>query len=112
MERIEFRHGGPEYDAKYPDGIPTSLEIDHRTLGTLSNGLVMYPEGHARNTSGHLDLLLKAKFQRLAGLGVKDVDGLVLRIGLNEKSAEEIRELYSFAISRLSAENRGLVTSG
>ena len=22
MQRIDFRHGGPEYDAKYPDGIP------------------------------------------------------------------------------------------
>lgn len=27
MECIEFEHGGPEYDAKYPDGIPTSVVI-------------------------------------------------------------------------------------
>ena len=32
MQRIDFRHGGPEYDAKYPDGIPTSLEIEHAHL--------------------------------------------------------------------------------
>ena len=76
MQRIDFRHGGPEYDAKYPDGIPTTVEIDHRTLGTLSSGLVMYPEGHARNTSGHLEALLQEKFRRLAGLGVRDVDAL------------------------------------
>ena len=55
IERIEFRHGGPDYDAKYPDGIPTTLEIEHADLGRLSSGLVMYPEGHARNTSGNLD---------------------------------------------------------
>ncbi len=24
MQKIDFRHGGPEYDAKYPDGIPTT----------------------------------------------------------------------------------------
>ena len=54
MQRIDFRHGGPEYDAKYPDGIPTTLEIDHATLGTLTSGLVMYPEGHARNTIADL----------------------------------------------------------
>ena len=54
MERIEFRHGGREYDDKYPDGIPTTLEIEHAELGRLSSGLVMYPEGHARNTSGNL----------------------------------------------------------
>ena len=33
MERIDFRHGGPEYDAKYPDGIPTTVEIEHRDAG-------------------------------------------------------------------------------
>src|SRR5690606_14284119 len=27
MEKITFEHGGPEYDAKYPDGIPTSIVI-------------------------------------------------------------------------------------
>ena len=30
MEKIEFEHGGPEYDAKYPDGIPTSVVITTR----------------------------------------------------------------------------------
>merc|ERR1712178_609878 len=27
MQKITFEHGGPEYDAKYPDGIPTSIDI-------------------------------------------------------------------------------------
>ncbi|MBI3721466.1 MAG: MmgE/PrpD family protein, partial [Fimbriimonas ginsengisoli] len=27
MARIEFEHGGTEYDARYPDGIPTSVAI-------------------------------------------------------------------------------------
>src|SRR5207244_1897662 len=34
FDKIEFRHGGPEYDAKYPDGIPTTLEIEHAEAGT------------------------------------------------------------------------------
>jgi 2-methylcitrate dehydratase len=102
MQRIDFRHGGPEYDAKYPDGIPTSLEIEHRTLGTLSSGLVMYPEGHARNTSIHLHELLKHKFQRLAGLGVRDVTALERRLtNLAGKSPAEIRDLYSFDIEHV-----------
>jgi 2-methylcitrate dehydratase len=25
MEKIEFEHGGSEYDSKYPEGIPTSV---------------------------------------------------------------------------------------
>ncbi|HVU89826.1 MAG TPA: MmgE/PrpD family protein [Pirellulales bacterium] len=99
MERIEFVHGGADYDAKYPDGIPTSIEIEHATLGTLSSGLVMYPEGHARNASGNLDKLLAHKFRLLAGLGVRDVDALYQRFtGLANKSADEIARLYDFEI--------------
>jgi hypothetical protein len=30
-----IEHGGREYDALYPEGIPTSVEIDHASLGTL-----------------------------------------------------------------------------
>jgi 2-methylcitrate dehydratase len=97
MDRIEFLHGGPEYDARYPDGIPTTVEIEHAALGSLCSGLVMYPEGHARNTSGRLHELLAIKFRRLAGLGVSDVEGLERRfINLAEKSVEDVRELYSF----------------
>ncbi|HEY4311022.1 MAG TPA: MmgE/PrpD family protein [Pirellulales bacterium] len=99
MERIEFIHGGADYDAKYPDGIPTSIEFEHATLGKLASGLVMYPEGHARNNSGNLDKLLAHKFRLLAGLGVRDVDALYQRFtGLAEKSAQEIARLYEFEI--------------
>ena len=34
MARIEFRHGGREYDEKYPDGIPTTVEIEHGDWAT------------------------------------------------------------------------------
>ncbi len=99
MERIEFRHGGPEYDEKYPDGIPTTLEIEHETLGHLSSGLVMYPAGHARNTTANLDELLAHKFRLLASLGVADVDALYARFtNLTEKSAAEIGALYDFEL--------------
>lgn len=99
MELIDFRHGGPEYDAKYPDGIPTTLEIEHDELGHLSSGLVMYPEGHARNASGNLNELLAHKFRNLAGLGVEDVEALYRRFtDFDRKTAGEIAELYDFEI--------------
>ncbi|MGD9721298.1 MAG: MmgE/PrpD family protein [Pirellulales bacterium] len=102
IERIEFRHGGREYDDKYPDGIPTTLEIEHADLGRLSSGLVMYPEGHARNTSGNLAGLLEHKFRTLAGLGVRDTDALYRRFtGLIDKTPAEIAALYDFEIAGL-----------
>jgi 2-methylcitrate dehydratase len=103
MSKIEFRHGGPEYDAKYPDGIPTSLTIDHADLGHKGSGLVMYPPGHARNTSSDLNNLLIDKFHRLAGLGVSDTDALYERFSqLITKSADEIASLYDFEIGTCS----------
>lgn len=99
MAKIDFRHGGREYDEKYPDGIPTTLEIDHATLGKLNTGLVMYPEGHARNATGNLDRLLTHKFRLLAGLGVTDVDALHRRFtNLADKSAADIADLYDFEV--------------
>ena len=99
MAKIDFRHGGQEYDRRYPDGIPTSLEIDHEDLGTLQGGIVMYPQGHARNTSGDLDALVAHKFRKLASLGVDDVAALERRFtNLRAKSPADIADLYDFKI--------------
>ena len=99
MKRIEFMHGGFAFDAKYPDGIPTLLELEHRHLGKLSSGLIMYPTGHARSDSSDLDSLLRLKFERLAGRGVDQPAQLLNRLsGLTERSAEEIAQLYQFEI--------------
>ncbi len=103
IERIEFRHGGREYDEKYPDGIPTTLEVDHQALGHLSSGLVMYPEGHARNSGDNLPGLLEYKFRLLAGLGVNDVDDLYRRFThLESKTPGEIAAIYDFQIRGLA----------
>lgn len=99
IAKIEIHHGGPEYDAKYPDGIPASATIEHASLGRLESGLVVYPAGHARNTSSDLAHLLDVKFERLAALGVADPDGLRRRMSnLANKSSREIAGLYGFAV--------------
>ncbi len=99
MQRIDFRHGGPDYDDKYPDGIPTQIQIDHAVHGACSSGLVMYPEGHARCQSDNLQELLQEKFVGLATLGVDDPTALRARfINFAEKSPEEIATLYDFEI--------------
>lgn len=99
MRRIDFRHGGAEYDRLYPDGIPTSLTVEHEQLGTLDSGLVMYPQGHARNQSGNLEAMLEHKFRVFAGLGVEDPDALRRRFSnLAEKSADQIASLMDFPL--------------
>jgi len=100
MGRIAFEHGGPEYDAKYPDGIPTSIVITDDAGRTHNSGLVMYPAGHARNTTADLRSILDHKFRLLGSLAVQDTDALIARLDLADRSAEEIRALYDFEIAR------------
>ncbi|HEY6563335.1 MAG TPA: MmgE/PrpD family protein, partial [Pirellulaceae bacterium] len=102
MDRIVFEHGGPEYDSRYPDGIPTTVEMEHRDLGTLSSGMVMYPLGHARNRSEQCAEVLGHKFDQLAGMGVSDVPSVRRQLtGLLEKSSADMRDLYAFPIRGL-----------
>eukprot|EP00392_Amoebophrya_sp_AT5.2_P011574 g11653.t1 len=67
MQRIQFEHGGKEYDDKYPDGIPTSLDVTLKSGETFSSGFVMYPPGHARNTSADLKGIMAHKNSSMLG---------------------------------------------
>ncbi|HUS37952.1 MAG TPA: MmgE/PrpD family protein [Pirellulales bacterium] len=99
IQKIDVAHGGPEYDAKYPDGIPTSVDIQSSDEGHLSSGLVMYPPGHARNTTADLEDLLEFKFKRLAALGVDDVEALYKRYAnLTTKTDVDIANIHDFSI--------------
>jgi 2-methylcitrate dehydratase len=98
IDQIEFVHGGPEYDARYPDGIPTRVELEWADRPPLDSGLVMYPAGHARSELDPLPIL-DHKFRELAALGVDDVDALRDRFtGLAEYAPHEIRALYDFGL--------------
>ncbi len=99
MEKIEFRHGGPDYDAKYPDGIPTSLTIETTDGKTYDSGFIMYPAGHARNTTADLETILDHKFRLLGALAVKDAQSAIDQLSnLADKSADEMQTLYAFDI--------------
>merc|ERR1712039_789035 len=100
MAKITFSHGGPEYDAKYPDGIPTQIDISMKGGKKISSGMVMYPSGHARNTSADLKKILQHKNRMLGDIVFSDratADGFVERL-VNMKSApaSEVGKLYDF----------------
>merc|ERR1719487_68292 len=76
MQKVTFEHGGPEYDAKYPDGIPTSIQVTLKGGKTMDSGLVMYPTGHARNTDADLKGILHHKAHLLGDLVFPDKKAL------------------------------------
>lgn len=99
MEKITFEHGGPEYDRRYPDGIPTSMVITTTDEATHDSGLVMYPSGHARNTTAHLQDILDAKFDMLGKLAIKNPRGLTKRLNsIGAMSAKKLCSIYDFKI--------------
>jgi 2-methylcitrate dehydratase len=98
IDRISIEHGGPEYDAAYPDGIPTSVAIEHAGLGTLGGGLVRHPLGHARSDAARTAAVVDLKFDRLVAGAVADPAALRARMRLAGRSAAEVAELYAFPI--------------
>merc|ERR1711972_1117967 len=100
MAKISFSHGGPEFDAKYPDGIPTQIDISLKGGKQISSGMVMYPSGHARNTSADLRKILEHKNRMLGDIVFSDssaVDAFVRRlVNMESASAADITKLYDF----------------
>ena len=100
MDKIEFRHGGPDYDARYPDGIPTSVIVTDSAGRRHDSGLVMYPAGHARNTSAPLDDILAHKFRMMGRLASDDPDALIARFsGVGVKTAADIAGMNDFDLT-------------
>jgi 2-methylcitrate dehydratase len=107
MQKVEFLHGGLEYDVKYPDGIPTSVRISlspHGGRGSgvsteLDSGLVMYPAGHARNQTADLHAILRHKWRLLGEIALGDAaQGEIERLeGLATADARGVADLYASA---------------
>jgi 2-methylcitrate dehydratase len=99
MDKIEFTHGGQDYDDRYPDGIPTSVVIETTDGRTLDSGLVMYPSGHARNTTCDLEDILANKAEVLGQLAMDDPAPIIGRFRrVDDLSAAELAVMNDFAI--------------
>ncbi len=104
MDKMTFVHGGPEYDRRYPDGIPTSIAITDAEGFRHDSGMVMYPAGHARNTTADLKGILGHKWTRLAELAVAGADTSAAKAltkrysGIAARSARDIAALNDFTL--------------
>lgn len=105
IERLEIVHGGSEYDRQYPEGIPTSVMINHTEHGNHNSGLVMFPLGHARSDADATAAILELKFQRLVANAVADPEMLKRHLFLEGRSTEDVSKLYSFPIAGISSDH-------
>lgn len=72
MDLMEFEHGGKSFDEKYPEGIPTSIQITLKDNAVLDSNLVMFPSGHAKNTQCDLRGILDNKFKVLGKIALAE----------------------------------------
>jgi len=72
MAKIKFLHGGKSFDEKYPEGIPTQVDFVLADGKNLSSGLIMFPSGHARNTTCDLKGILNNKNHTLMSYAISD----------------------------------------
>ena len=98
IENMSIVHGGRDYDDRYPEGIPTSVEIEHVALGRIGAGLVTYPLGHARADVARTAEVVDLKFDRLVAGAVADPRALRERMRIGSKTPAEMAELYAFPI--------------
>jgi 2-methylcitrate dehydratase len=66
---------------------------------TLDSGLVMYPSGHARNTTADLEDILAAKSRLLGDLAMDDASIVITRCdGIASLDAAALATIWDFTI--------------
>jgi 2-methylcitrate dehydratase len=100
MGKISFVHGGKEYDDKYPEGIPTKLDITLTNGKQYSSGLVMFPSGHSKNTTSDLNGILENKNKILLSYSSNDasyVSSFLNKLNnIENLSNSDLENLYNF----------------
>ena len=73
MNKIEFEHGGEEFDKAYPEGIPTSVLINTKDGKSFDSGMVKFPAGHAMNENleSQMKNIMQHKIKSLGKLAME-----------------------------------------
>lgn len=112
MERIRVHHGGPEYDRRYPEGIPTSVRWTLADGTVVDSGMVLFPLGHARNMHPPFPDVWHKKVQSFAELAGCTWETIASRVcDLPQRSAQEVAALYSFDVPAIRERQGGAGSS-
>lgn len=103
MNKMTFVHGGKEYDSKYPEGIPTKVDVTLNSGEKFSSGLIMFPSGHANNKTCDLKGILNNKNKILLKLAQPDTykteDFIKKLNSIENLDAIAMENIYDFDIS-------------
>ena len=89
----------PQAKHPRPQGIPTSIEITTHAGEVFDSGLVMYPSGHARNTTADLEGILGEKMRRMGEIALADPGPVVDRFrNVGSLDAAALAEVHNFIL--------------
>ncbi len=97
MTKVEFQHGGKEYDDLYPRGIPTSVSIETAKGEVFDSGLIEFPGGHCANETVSLTDIMRHKFIRLGQIALEkeDLQNFVMNLeNIGELNNEQLINIY------------------
>lgn len=107
MKKIKFLHGGKEFDDRYPEGIPTKVDINLINGKNLSSGLIMFPSGHSKNSTCDLNGILYNKNKTLLRYAISNEnEAQKLLTNLNNienMTNRDLEEIYNFKIELSNA---------
>jgi len=101
MEKVGIEHR-PEFDDKYPEGIPTEVTIELLNGSAVTSDLVMFPPGHAAYTGedfGPDDSIVRCKHELFGELAFGDArrgrEIIARYAGIGSMDAEALRGIHS-----------------
>jgi 2-methylcitrate dehydratase len=97
MAKIEFQHGGKEYDQLYPRGIPTSISIETAKGEVFDSGLVEFPGGHSANETVSLSNIMRHKFIKFGQIAMdkEELGQFVVNLeNIGELSNDQLINIY------------------
>jgi 2-methylcitrate dehydratase len=101
MQKIEFEHGGEEFDSRYPKGIPTRVVIEMKNGDSFDTGMIEFPGGHALNETVDLEMILQHKFKILGKLAMdkKELVNFVSNLeSIDDMTNDQLQNIYDFNI--------------
>lgn len=102
MTKCTFTHGGPSYDSKYPEGIPTSISVTLKDGKKFDSGFVMFPSGHSRNTTANLKDILNYKNNLLGRLALGESElkeKLAMLNNIEACTNKDLQKIYECKIN-------------
>lgn len=117
MEKVHFYHGGEAFDKKYPEGIPSQVDIELEDGKKMTSGFVMFPPGHAANTDHDLKGTLEYKsrlYLDFCQIPQNDITTFLDKLNNMERlSNSDLENIYDIPInySNVSIDEDGFDTS-